>query len=115
MDVEGLIESLRALAVIPKAGDTIEALLARVKELEEALTEARSHLDGSSEDNPDLDVMIDRALVILDAALNPSPTEQGDQSECEHSWRYVGTDPKGSRKGEDRYVCTKCGEREFQP
>lgn len=30
---------------------------------------------------------------------------------CDHQWEYAGTDRGGSNKGDDRYVCKKCGEK----
>jgi hypothetical protein len=40
-----------------------------------------------------------------------------NSNECDpdkHNWRYTGTDPRGSHKGEDCYRCTKCPARKYE-
>lgn len=42
---------------------------------------------------------------------SPAVTTEGQsvgEAECDHTWRYTGTDYHGSHKGEDCYECSKC-------
>jgi hypothetical protein len=50
----------------------------------------------------------------LIAALNATP-QRAPQPSCEHNWQFRGTDRHGSRKGEKLYLCTKCGDLEYDP
>lgn len=36
-----------------------------------------------------------------------------DPSSCDHDWKYSGYDRAGSHKGEDAYVCKKCGKTRY--
>lgn len=54
-----------------------------------------------------------------DTALRTPSQESPDTTEavaraCDHAWRYTGTDCRGSHKGEDHYLCTKCSAWKYE-
>lgn len=65
----------------------------------------------------DIRAACDMALEAAEQTIrtgNHYTKDESPTSECDHDWRFTGSDYHGSHKGEDHYRCTKCGKGEYR-